>query len=105
MRDLVEEVQRRVDAIPRGELSPLSSDAILLIRTHLPRIVAALAVVADAAVRAQDRGTFDVCDNDPGCRDQDEPLSQSQWCDKCRASHEIDEALSGVDTARKSAGM
>ena len=52
MSGIGDSVQERVNAIPRGELSPLSSEAILLIRTHLPALVAALEDVTEAAVRA-----------------------------------------------------
>lgn len=105
MSGIGDSVQERVNAIPRGELSPLSSEAILLIRTHLPALVAALEDVTEAAVRAIDRGVFEACDNEPECRDESEPMTQSQWCDACRADHEIRTALTTVERVRAATGL
>jgi len=61
--------------------------------------------VTEAAVRAIDRGVFEACDNEPECRDESEPMTQSQWCDACRADHEIRTALTTVERVRAATGL
>jgi ssDNA-binding Zn-finger/Zn-ribbon topoisomerase 1 len=105
MSGIGDSVQTRIDSIQRGQLSHLSSEATLLIRTHLPALVAALEDVAEAAVRAIDRGSFETCDNEPECRDEAEPLKESQWCPSCRADAEIKAALLTVERVRAATGL
>ena len=109
MSGIGDSVQTRIDSIQRGQLSHLSSEATLLIRTHLPALVAALEDVADAATRAVERGTFAECENSPECRetnlDAADVLTESQWCNACRADHEIRTALTTVERVRAATGL
>ena len=73
--------------------------------TGLDVLVAALEDVAEAAVRAIDRGSFETCDNEPECRDEAEPLEESQWCPSCRADAEIKAALLIVERVRAATGL